>query len=744
MNDVLRNKNEQDADDHKKMLSNLDDFFRTILGHLDSKQQNKRNKLKVIVNNLMKQARLSSEHGMGDWFNPELYAEFETTLFENEPLPTVESGAPKKTPLYEFPPVEIKKGKGLPLRGGGEYETQYSRRANAIPNVNKRLLAEIGTDLKYRLESLPSSKWTSPFLKPFGIKTRKQALVDEAIATLTRLSQEYNNRNRIELIREGDQTWYYNPLTEQTTWDNPARPMTELVEASKTTGPLGKRVVRENIPKYAPIEKFKADRELYSRNHNKFTMPKKLYDLIYGNYPKDFGFINLNEYEIGDPVEWKKFNTIFIRAHYADKRTGHVGVLIRNLTEPLSYTWYDSHGTNWRNPNSFFYPDREELDSIVGYSPVDFNGIKHQCNTGICKAFAQVRATYGDLSNIEYDRELKRVAREIAADPSFFIDEATFPVRQVGENRLLGEQQRTFITPPNPREVIAEQSAEIPPVIPADLYAGQYYQPGSVYAEPLVFEKQRQSLYKNPQIPVPFSTAQPPPIEGEGKYRKCKKCGLPKLLKGKAVPENLDFLQQMAKQSYNLVDPQEEINGWSLIRWTPTMKFYMKGTNVIVAIRGTKTNEDVMTWSTIPLSTLETTSVYKKDKAELEQFQRSYSPTNYNYYAVGHSLSGAIIDEFLRAGLIKEGLSYNPAIQYKDINAGLLNRRIYYGTDPLYKLMGWWDKTSEHREIENRTWAEFLLTYSLPAIIQDSLASHKVDSFKGIKGGKKKKKLVFT
>ena len=49
-----------------------------------------------------------------------------------------------------------------------------------------------------------------------------------------------------------------------------------------------------------------------------------------------------------------------------------------------------------------------------------------------------------------------------------------------------------------------------------------------------------------------------------------------------------------------------------------------------------------------------------------------------------------------------------------------------------------------HREIENRTWAEFLLTYSLPAIIQDSLASHKVDSFKGIKGGKKKKKLVFT
>jgi hypothetical protein len=199
--------------------------------------------------------------------------------------------------------------------------------------------------------------------------------------------------------------------------------------------------------------------------------------------------------------------------------------------------------------------------------------------------------------------------------------------------------------------------------------------------------------------------------------------------RGGAVPEDLRFLQQMTKQSYNLENPQEWINGWTLKRWTPTMKFWMKGKSVIVGVRGTKTTEDVMTWGTIPLNRLDTTGVYKRDKAELEQFQEQYLPSEYTYYAVGHSLGGAIIDNFIRAGLIKEAVTYNPAIQSRDINAGLPNRRIYYGNDPLYRLMGWWDRKSEHRKAEDKSWGDFLYSFTAPGMASEALSAHNLKNF---------------
>jgi hypothetical protein len=89
------------------------------------------------------------------------------------------------------------------------------------------------------------------------------------------------------------------------------------------------------------------------------------------------------------------------------------------------------------------------------------------------------------------------------------------------------------------------------------------------------------------------------------------------------------------------------------------------------------------------------TNVYKEVESQINEFKKEHPEKM--YYAVGHSLGGALIDVLLRKGLIKEATSYNPAIQYNDINGGLPNRRIYYGSDPLYKLMGWWDKKSEYR-----------------------------------------------
>lgn len=240
---------------------------------------------------------------------------------------------------------------------------------------------------------------------------------------------------------------------------------------------------------------------------------------------------------------------------------------------------------------------------------------------------------------------------------------------------------------------------------------------------------------KNPPVEVSI----PAKKSGQGKRK----------LKGKALPEELNILQQIAKQSYNLVDPQSDINGWTLKKWTPTMKFYIKGNDVIVGVRGTKTNApdgnfDVSADLTIPFNGIPGTTRYKRDKAAVQQFLQQFPSPEYSYYAVGHSLGGAVIDSLIKDGLIKEGLSYNPAIQYSDINAGLPNRRIYYGSDPLYRLMGWWDKKSEHREPENRTWADFLSSVSPAAAVVAALPAHKLENFQGGKRGKLGKKVVFT
>ena len=219
--------------------------------------------------------------------------------------------------------------------------------------------------------------------------------------------------------------------------------------------------------------------------------------------------------------------------------------------------------------------------------------------------------------------------------------------------------------------------------------------------------------------------------------------------KGGVLPDDLTILQQIAKQSYNLVDPQQDINGWDLKKWTPTMKFYVKGKDVIVGVRGTKTNApdgnfDVSADLTIPFNGIPGTTRYKRDKAAVQQFLQQFPSPEYSYYAVGHSLGGAVIDSLIRDGLIKEALSYNPAIQSGDINAGLPNRRIYFGSDPLYKLMGWLDRKSEHREPKNRTWADFLSSVSPLAAAVAALPAHNLSNFEGGKRGKLGKKVVFT
>jgi hypothetical protein len=396
------------------------------------------------------------------------------------------------------------------LEGKGYWEDEYNRRANLIPGVNQRLLAEIGTDLKHRLKKLFSSKLTAPFLNPFGIDTRKEALVKEALATLTRLSGE--SKIKSQEIVVGNEMWFYNPLTQETSWDDPQKSMEQLIQESKTTGPLGKPVVRENLPKYAPITSLDP-RGIYSDS-------RKLRELIRDPYPKEFKRIDLNTFVQGTPIPWGKFNTVFIEASddlINNPLGGHVGVLIRNLTEPISYSWYDSHGTSWRNPRTFFYQWRNILDSIVGDSQVNFNDVQHQCTTQLCQSFAKIRATYSNLTNQEYDQELRRTAQQIANDPNFeVVNNVNTPtILRVGPDST---RPSRFYPIENLKEALQTYSGTNPPVIGIRQTG---YAPGDVYAAPLAAQKIGEDFITNPQQPVPFSTA-----VGRGKI--CKKCGLPK------------------------------------------------------------------------------------------------------------------------------------------------------------------------------------------------------------------------
>ena len=110
--EVVTNQTASHVHDPELMFQDLKNFFKIILGHLDLDQQKRRGKLTVIAERLLEQARKSIDKNMPTWFNAELYAEFETTLFqEPDVLVTEPLGKPSNTrkPPVEFPPVPPKK-----------------------------------------------------------------------------------------------------------------------------------------------------------------------------------------------------------------------------------------------------------------------------------------------------------------------------------------------------------------------------------------------------------------------------------------------------------------------------------------------------------------------------------------------------------------------------------------------------------------------------------------------------------
>lgn len=192
-------------------------------------------------------------------------------------------------------------------------------------------------------------------------------------------------------------------------------------------------------------------------------------------------------------------------------------------------------------------------------------------------------------------------------------------------------------------------------------------------------------------------------------------------------------LQQMASAAYQTNAPNP-INGWTLVSQTPTLKFYRKDYTIVVAIRGTKPTDtqDLQADALIGISSLPTSSRFQNDLNTLRQFQIIYPSPPFQYIGVGHSLGGAILDEFIKSGAISSGLSYNPAIQPSDFQAPINNQRIYMETDPLYQIMGKQARVAEVRKPKGQSiWNRFLKQIPYVGKLYDSYQSHQLDNFIG-------------
>jgi hypothetical protein len=226
---------------------------------------------------------------------------------------------------------------------------------------------------------------------------------------------------------------------------------------------------------------------------------------------------------------------------------------------------------------------------------------------------------------------------------------------------------------------------------------------------------------------------QPRVLRMRGKGVKAK----PQSISGGNVPDR-SSLQQMAKASYK-ASPPTMIGNSKLIKSTPGIKFYLNDRTIIVAIRGSQTQDDWLNANVrIPINQLKTSNRFRQDSQIIREFQRQYPQGEYEYYGVGHSLGGALLDEFLREGLLDRGLSYNPAIQTQDFdNTNSKNERIYYEGDPLYNTLGQMLKNKpEVRKAPEKKWWEKALDY-VPGynnIISQGkalLEGHDLDRFEG-------------
>jgi hypothetical protein len=188
---------------------------------------------------------------------------------------------------------------------------------------------------------------------------------------------------------------------------------------------------------------------------------------------------------------------------------------------------------------------------------------------------------------------------------------------------------------------------------------------------------------------------------------------------------SMNDMQRMAQSAYSGLT-HRTVGRFNLVAATPTLKFYTDKKIVIVSVRGTEDSRDFSTWDNVALGTLDNTDRFREDLQKLLEFQRLYPPSQYHYIGVGHSLGAAILDRFLRMGLIKSALSYNGAVEPQELKGNSRHRRIYSRGDALYQLAGHLIPGVEVRQISFAN-----AVRSLFSPLYGSYMSHGLSNFVG-------------
>lgn len=198
----------------------------------------------------------------------------------------------------------------------------------------------------------------------------------------------------------------------------------------------------------------------------------------------------------------------------------------------------------------------------------------------------------------------------------------------------------------------------------------------------------------------------------------------------------------MAKAAYDATPPSM-IDGWTLLYSTPTLKFYKSENVIVVAIRGTNPTDkrDLEADAKIAVNQLEKSPRYQTDVSILLDVMKRYPTSQYEYYGVGHSLGGAILDSFIKEGWIRNGVSYNPAVQPKNLRDPIPNQRIYQAGDPLYQVFGRFTPNVEVRAPKKVSTLE-ALTRKIPYVgsLFGYYKDHQLDNFEG--GGTHKENVL--
>ena len=107
---------------------------------------------------------------------------------------------------------------------------------------------------------------------------------------------------------------------------------------------------------------------------------------------------------------------------------------------------------------------------------------------------------------------------------------------------------------------------------------------------------------------------------------------------------------------------------------------------------------------------------------------------------MGHSLGGALVDKFLASGKLKQAVSYNPAVEKKDLQ-NTNHYRVYMESDPLYNTMGKYATNVETRKGKATGFWQRIYQLTSMGKAHNALKAHQLGNFEGgcKQCGKKKK-----